>query len=243
MIEIKLEEASSLTLEMEIEGEVKNEAAELRFSVISEGMRYSFPGREVSKGVYAIDFPEMLGKITEGEYKADVEIIVDGRHFTPLTETVKFTKELKPVVKMNESAPAPSPTVAVGVKLGKVETAPPAPEVKQAQISDVKGIVTHLVESIDGGHTISTVNALRSLNHLVEGTTASITESVMVAPVGKAGEAEVLATLKMIGRHGTDITESIDVSAIMAISERVRENARQLFLDKGMSARDLQQYL
>lgn len=243
MIEIKLEEASSLTLEMAIEGDVKNEAAELRFSVISEGLRYSFTGREIEKGVYAIDFPQMLGKIKEGEYRADVEIIVDGRHFTPLTETVKFTKELKPVVKMNETVAPKVQPAAVSVKMGKVEKAPEAPKVEMIQISDVKGIVTHLVESLGSTHYIDTFTALDVLNNLVAGSSATLSESMEVVPSKMATEAEVLATLKMIGRHGSDITNAGDFRAIMQVSERVREDMRALLLDKGLPARELQQYL
>jgi hypothetical protein len=90
---------------MEIEGDARGDA-ELRFSVLSEGVRYSFNAKPVEKGVYEIEFPKMLGKIAEGVYEAEVEIIIGGehhgKHFVPLTETVKFTKEVRPVVKLAE---------------------------------------------------------------------------------------------------------------------------------------------
>lgn len=239
MIEIKLEEASSLTLEMQIEGDVKSDAPEMRFSIMSEGLRYSFPATLVEEGVYKIDFPQMLGKINEGEYEAAVEIIVDGKYFQPLSETVKFTKEVKPIVKMNETVAPKVQAASASVKIGKLEKAPEAPKVEIAKICDVKGIVTHLVEN----NTINTTTAINCLNWLVKGEKLELSESLIVDPSRKANEAEVLATLKLLQRNGTDVEHTGRIDALMNISERVSNELRALFLEKGLPARDLQNLL
>jgi hypothetical protein len=239
MIEIKLEEAASLTMDMELEGAINANAAELRFTIMSEGLQFSFPGTQISEGVYKVDFPPMQGKLNEGEYTAKVEIIVDGRYFQPLSETIKFTKEPKATVKMNETtAPKVQPATA-SVKIGKLEKPPVAPKVEIAKISDVKGIVTHLVEN----NSIDTTFALSCLNYLVLGENKELNESLAIVPSHRANEAEVLATLKLLQRNGTDVTGIGSIGALMNISERVSNEMRELFLAKGLPARDLQNLL
>jgi hypothetical protein len=239
MIEIKLEEAASLTMDMEIEGAINAEAAELRFTIMSEGLQFSFPATQVDKGVYKVDFPPMLGKLDEGEYTAKVEIIVEGRYFQPLSETVKFTKEPKATVKVAESTTPKVQPAAASVKIGKLEKPPVAPKVEIVKISDVKGIVTHLAEN----NKIDTTQALACLNSLVDGKVLQISESLVVDPIRITNEAEVLATLKLLQRSGTDVSSTGDVSALMKISERVSNEVRELFLLKGLPARDLQNLL
>lgn len=241
MIEIKLEEASSLTLEMAIEGDVKTDAPEMHFTVMSEGLRYSFPATRHENGVYKVNVPQMLGKINEGEYDAIVEIIVDGKYFKPLTETVKFTKEVKPIVKMNEHVPTLAREAAVSVKMGKVALQPKL--VEATRITNVKDMVEQLVETQGSSHSIDTTQALRCLASLVSNTKLTESAGLLVDPARAASEAEVLAMLKMVRRHGTDIQTAGNIGPLMNISERVTQEMRELLLDKGLPARELQRYL
>lgn len=228
MIEIKLEEATSLTLEMHIEGDVKQDAPQLRFSVLSEGLRYSFNSSRTSAGVYQIDFPKMLGKITEGEYSAEVEIILDGKHFVPLQETVRFTKEVKPTVKLAETAVAP--TAAPSIKIGSVKVAKPVRE-----ISDVRGLMVALNEHDE----FDTSFALTALNKFALHESAMVGDT-RIKPKTAMSEKEALVALRLIREAAsTDLENTQDWSAIANISPEVRNELRSVLSEKGVSARTL----
>lgn len=231
MIEIKLEDPSSLTLEMHIDGDVKKEAPQLRFSVLAEGMRYTFNSRQTEAGVYEIEFPKMLGKITEGEYPAEVEIIVDGKHFVPLEETVKFTKEVKPTVKLAETFAQVQQETDVKVKLGSLKVQKP-----KKIISDVRGLVASLNESEE----IDTTFALAALNKFALNESAEIGE-VALKPKKTLSESEALAALRILGSsESTDVDAGdVDVDGIRAISEQVSDELRDVLSTKGVSARNL----
>jgi hypothetical protein len=216
MIEIKLEEASAIKIGMEIEGNAKG-AAELRFSVLSEGVRYSFPAKQVDDGVYEIHVPKMLGKVNEGVYEAEVEIIIaegnHGKHFVPLTETVKFTKEVRPVVKLAETVRAVEKETAIRVKLGEVK--------KSVRVTDAKS----LLESVQDGDTVNTAQMLTGLVGLLEAQSLS--------------EKEALAAIKMVEFYGTDIETLPEVTQLAEMSARVREELVPVLRDKGISTNRL----
>jgi hypothetical protein len=230
MIDIKLEEPSSLTIEMKIEGDVKDEAAQLRFSVLAEGIRYSFNSTETEDGVYKIDFPTMTGKITEGVYPAEIEIIVDGKHFVPLEETVKFIKEIKPTVKLSETV-AQVQGDKVNVRMGAVRVIAP-----KKTISDVRGLLACLQESEE----IDTSFALDALNKFALNESATL-GNFNIAPKKALAESEAIAALRIIGSSdSTDVSASdLNISGIKAISEKVASQLGDVLGTKGVSARAL----
>lgn len=239
MIEIKLEEATSLTLEMQIEGDVKKDDTQLRFSVVSEGIRYSFAGREVEKGVYQIEFPVMSGLITEGQYPAEVEIMVDGKYFVPLEETIKFTKAIKPTVKLAEGAvqSAGPDQSAFKIKLAAVQASPP-----ETIVESVKGIVATLTQKTNEGQEIDTALALNCLHGLVSGEGYHDREArVRARGKGQVNEAEVLAAIRFIHKYGTDVesNQTLALTGSTPLSERAQQEVAKALMEKGMSARSL----
>lgn len=104
-MEIEIDKESSFTLEMKIDGEVSSkEPPKMRFSIVHEGITFSLNAKRVDNGVYEINVPKLKGILEAGEYEANVEVFIDGKHFVPLKETVKLKQEMKPTVKIAESA-------------------------------------------------------------------------------------------------------------------------------------------
>lgn len=103
-MEIEIDKESSFTLEMKIDGEVSSaEPPKMRFSIVHEGITLSLNAKRVDNGVYEINVPKLKGILEAGEYEANVEVFIDGKHFIPLKETVKLKQEMKPTVKISES--------------------------------------------------------------------------------------------------------------------------------------------
>ena len=104
-MEIDLDKESIFTLEMKIDGEVNSsEPPRMRFSIVNENMTISLVAKRVDNGIYQISVPKMVGILEAGEYEANVEVFIDGKHFIPLKETVHFKQEVKPTVKISESS-------------------------------------------------------------------------------------------------------------------------------------------
>ncbi len=229
MIDIKLEEASSLTLEMHIDG--VDAQPELRFSVMVEGMRLSFPGRAISEGVYEIAFPQLDGRVPVGEYNAEVEVIVDGRHFSPLSETVNFTKEIKPQVSLREHM---SKVAAPSIKISQIKKAAPLLVIENVQ---------SLVRELSRNGSIDTVMALRCLDAMAA--KKNLVETHMqIKPAAALSEAEAIVMLRLISSHGEDIISGSELAIdhLNNISENVSTALRGVLSDKGLSAKVLAQY-
>lgn len=227
MINIKLEESSSLKIDMEIEGSVHGKT-DMRLSVLNEGLRYSFNAKHMGGTGWEIEFPKMIGKINEGTYDAEIEIIVDGKHFVPLTETVNFTKEIKPTVKLAEAAPKPA-TAGVKVKLGEVAKKP-----EKVLVENVKS----LIHAAKVDNEVNTALALFGLNALVEGR-AQTNEYIRIAPAAISSEAELLAVLKLIESRGDDLTTIPTCEALAGHSVKVREALINVLKDKGISTKNI----
>lgn len=104
-MDIEIDKASSFTLEMKIDGEVSSrEPPVMRFSIVNKDIIISLNANRIDNGVYEIHIPVLKGILDAGEYQANVEVFIDGKHFIPLKETVKLKQELKPIVKISESA-------------------------------------------------------------------------------------------------------------------------------------------
>ena len=227
MIEIKLDEASSLTMNMKLDGDTNGAQPTLRFTVMSEGLCYSFEAKGSDEGEYKIDFPIMEGKIAAGEYEAQVEIVIGDKYFVPLQETVKFTKQVKPVVKLAEQM---KKMETVQVKLGSIKTAKPL-----RQISDVRA----LMASFNEGEEIDTEFALKALNGLALNESVVIGD-VRIAPKRPLAEAEAVAAMRLIRGNGTDLTTKESIwEGIKGISPKAAGELRSVLSEKGLSARVL----
>jgi len=120
-MEIEIDKESNFTLEMKIDGDVvSKEPPQMRFSIVGESFTYSVDAKRVENGIYEINIPKLKGVFESGEYDANVEIFIDGKHFIPLKEKVKLKQEIKPTVtiassaSVKESVVEPSVRVSIG---------------------------------------------------------------------------------------------------------------------------------
>jgi hypothetical protein len=198
---------------------------------LDEGLRYSFESKPSSDGVYEIAFPVMEGKIAAGEYQAQVEIMVDGKYFVPLQETVKFTKAVKPTVKLAEQMAQPE-VQPMQVRVGSVTKVAPL-----KQITDVRSLV-----AVMNGEEINTEFALRALNGLALNESV-VLEGHKVAPKKALTEAEAIAALRLIKDSGTDLdTKESLWEGIKALSPKAASELRDVLAEKGISARVLKSF-
>lgn len=233
MIELKLEEASSLTLNMKLEGDVAG-TPQLRFSILSEGMRYTFEATANGNGEFEVQFPVLEGKLAAGTYNAEVEILVDNKHFVPLQETVRLTKEVKPVVKLAEAVKKVQ-EASVEVKVGVTKKVEP-PKV----IHDVKG----LLEVVSENNIIDTTRMLVGLNSLAARTDGGLFgKDLNVQLDGRGGltEKEALTALKLLEHHGTDMDRLFALDHLAAVSDNVRGELIDVLRDKGISTSKLKE--
>lgn len=116
-MEIELNKASKFTLEMKIDGEVASaQPPQMRFSIIGESMTVSINAKRIENGIYEISIPVLEGVLGAGEYDANVEVFIDGKHFVPLKESIVLKQEPKPTVKISESVTESIPEPVVTVK-------------------------------------------------------------------------------------------------------------------------------
>lgn len=125
-MEIEIDKESSFTLEMKIDGEVSSaEPPKMRFSIIKENIIFSLNANRVDNGIYEITIPKLKGILEAGDYVANVEVFIDGKHFIPLTENIKLKQNLKPSVKLSENVKESSKSVTLdNINIKKSEVKP-----------------------------------------------------------------------------------------------------------------------
>lgn len=98
-IELDLEESNDLTFKIKMEGTAMS-PAKVRLVCENEDFAYMFNGYGTGEDeVVQFTLPRMDKKITEGTYKARVEVLVDNRYFAPLQFQINFKKTLSVVAE------------------------------------------------------------------------------------------------------------------------------------------------
>lgn len=123
MIELDIDKETAFTLEMQIDGDVSaSKPPEMRFSIIGENFVFSVPARRVDNGVYEVVCPKLKGIMASGDYKVNVEVFIDEKHFIPLTDKIRLKEEIKPTVKLAErhEVKATEVKVTIGSKIEEV---------------------------------------------------------------------------------------------------------------------------
>lgn len=138
MKKINIEEATTFDLEMEIHGDVpKGSSSNLYFTVVTEKMRISFEGERIESGVYRISVPAMKNILEAGKYEFEVEVLIDGKHFKPISESIEFIEEIKPVVKMKEPMKEPIKESTISVKMGEIKEKPRMLDIPKARLEKI----------------------------------------------------------------------------------------------------------
>jgi hypothetical protein len=122
MKKINIEETTTFDLEMEIHGDIpRGVTGNLYFTVITEKMRLSFEGKCIESGVYRISIPPLKNIIESGKYQFEVEVLIDGKHFKPISESIEFVEEIKPTVRIKETDKENLKESSVSVKIGEIK--------------------------------------------------------------------------------------------------------------------------
>jgi hypothetical protein len=144
---IELTEQSDLEFGLEIQGTIEKTSS-IRFVIEGPDFDVSCKCKENSGTVTAI-IPKLKGILPSGVYESRLEIIIDGKIFTPLRESI----ELNPLVEFGLSKPALT-QVKEGVKF-KVKTPIVAKEShvssrdKQIQLAIAEGFELVKVKNFD----------------------------------------------------------------------------------------------
>lgn len=130
---LNIEEKNELLFKLKIRGSEKNPTVRLVFE--DEECSYSIPGNAVEdeNGLYRFDIPSMGQRgLKEGSYKSKVEVVVEGRMFSPLSFDTVFQAPIevqseglkvrkKTLNEMIEMAPTPVTVRKVGSSFGSLD--------------------------------------------------------------------------------------------------------------------------
>lgn len=160
-IALFLDQDNELRFNVAIEGS-KPGAPKYRLVFEGKNVSYSFNGTQSAPGEVAFVVPTMKNIIKEGNYRTNLEVMIDDRYFTPLTfdasfeESVKVTAETvtRPVQK---KAAVSASIVTVNKAQPLVETAVP----KQEPARPTRPNAAEYIGTVDGKRV--TADDLRKL--------------------------------------------------------------------------------
>lgn len=98
-IQIDIDENNELLFNIQIEGSTS--PAKIRLVCEnSENLSYMFIGKQTTdNNVVQVNIPAMCGKITEGEYSARLEVLIENKLLTPINFQLNFKKQLSVFVE------------------------------------------------------------------------------------------------------------------------------------------------
>lgn len=130
-IELDLEESNDLTFKIKMEGTAMS-PAKVRLVCENEDFAYMFNGYGTGEDeVVQFTLPRMDKKLTEGNYNARVEVLVDNRYFAPLQFQINFKKTLSVVAEAIQVVKKPTkPEITVTASpVISTKPASPAPSI------------------------------------------------------------------------------------------------------------------
>jgi hypothetical protein len=152
-IDLYLDQDNELKFNVSIEG---SKPGTPKYRLVFEGsdFSYAFSGRQSAPGEVCIVVPTMKNLMKEGNYRAQLEVMVDDRYFTPLEFTANFEQSVRVVAEhTSRSAPKKVGVTASIVTAQRPQQAPiventvqrPAaqaprkPATKSAAIAEIDG--------------------------------------------------------------------------------------------------------
>lgn len=98
-VDLDVDESNDLTFKIKLEGTATS-PAKVRLVCENDEFAYMFNGYGTGEDeVVQFTIPRMDKKISEGIYKARVEVLVDNRYFAPLNFGINFKKSLSVVAE------------------------------------------------------------------------------------------------------------------------------------------------
>lgn len=113
-IDVDVDENNELLFRVTIEG-IDQSPAKVRLFCEGSDVSYVFNGKAAGQdGLIQFDVPPMVGKLKEGKYVANVEVLVENKYFTPVQFNLNFKKPVSVVAEsLNVVARKPAPEVKV----------------------------------------------------------------------------------------------------------------------------------
>lgn len=113
-IDLDVDENNELLFRVTIEG-IDQSPAKVRLFCEGTDVSYVFNGKAAGQdGLIQFDVPPMIGKLKEGKYVANVEVLVENKYFTPIQFNLNFKKPVSVVAEsLNVVARKPAPEVKV----------------------------------------------------------------------------------------------------------------------------------
>ena len=132
LAQLELNEASEVDFGIEIHGTTEA-SSEIRF--IIEGPQYGILCKCVdNNGVITASIPKLKGILPAGTFDARLEVVVDGKFFTPLSESIEF----KPLVEFDVTSTKAKPAQVMKVETKNVRVRvieePAAPVVQEETV-------------------------------------------------------------------------------------------------------------
>jgi hypothetical protein len=112
-LNIRLDESNELLFEIDVEGTLSR-PSDIRFVISAAAdLSYMIKGRIDEQGRIRVVVPPLEGKIKEGLHDSTLEILIDGKYFTPIEFSTQFKKSVNVVVEQKKNMPK----INIGVKV------------------------------------------------------------------------------------------------------------------------------
>ena len=158
-ISLYLDQDNELKFNVAIEGS-RLGTPKYRLVLESSNLSYAFTGHALGNGEVSFTIPRMKNILKEGNYHANLEVMVDDRFFTPLSFDAEFEESVRVTVESAVRPVAKKPTVSAAIITSRPTTQKPIVENQERQQKRQSHDVSSIGE-IDGRKV--TVDDLRSL--------------------------------------------------------------------------------
>ncbi len=128
-VDLDLEESNDLAFKIKMEGTAMS-PAKVRLVCENEDFAYMFNGYGTGEDeVVQFTLPRMDKRLSEGLYKARVEVLVDNRYFAPLQFQINFKKTLSVVAESIQVVKRPTKPEITVTASSIISSRPAAPSV------------------------------------------------------------------------------------------------------------------
>lgn len=119
-VSLKLDENNELVFDVQITGdEPISQAPIIRMVCENKGVSYVFSGIHTGNNNVEVFVPPMAGKLTEGDYKAKLEVILEGKYFVPLEMNINFQMSRSVVAEIAQRPTKKEPESTIKASLVK----------------------------------------------------------------------------------------------------------------------------
>lgn len=147
-VDLDMEESNELAFKIKVEGAAST-PAKVRLVCENGDMSYMFNGHSTGEdGIVQFVIPKMSDKLTEGEYLAKVEVLIENRYFSPVQFNINFKKAMKVMAEAVKIVPRTVSAPQVTVTAKPVVVAKPKVESRPIVVAETPRATT-LKESYD----------------------------------------------------------------------------------------------